>query len=300
MPDAIVTRLLRVAGYAVYAHELDETTSRLTLWIRQAAEEPYYVCGGVGFRSATSTAGPSDGCATCRGGPGKVWLVLEVHRVRCPRCGVRTERLPFLTGKAPYTTRLEAVIARECEAAPVSRVARAWQLPPETVRRLDKRVLRRWAAGPPRTPLRFLGVDEISLGRRDKFLNIVSDLDTGDPPWAGRDRKREPLDRFFADPPSTKRGAPNSSARAARPARSCAANGGCCSARGAISTAASASKSASSSPSIVGSPKRISSRSNWPTSGITSTRAPRGASSPPGSGRCVGNGCRPSTRSPSF
>ena len=95
--------------------------------------------------------------------------MIEVHRVRCPRCGVRTERLPFVTGKAPYTTRVEAAIARDCEAAPVSGVAHAWQLPPETVRRLDKRVRRRWAAGRPRTPLRFLGVDELYLGRRDNF-----------------------------------------------------------------------------------------------------------------------------------
>jgi hypothetical protein len=48
---------------------------------------------------------------------------------------------------------LEAVIARACEAAPVSRVAQAWQMPPETVRRLDKRMLRRWPAGGPRLPL---------------------------------------------------------------------------------------------------------------------------------------------------
>ena len=75
------------------------------------------------------------------------------------------------------------------------------------MRRLDKRVLRRWAAGRPWRPLRFLGVDEIYLGRRDKFLTIVSDLDTSEPLWAGRDRKRETLDRFFAEalPPARRR-----------------------------------------------------------------------------------------------
>ena len=129
---------------------------------------------------------------------------------RCPRCGVRPERLPFVMGKAPYTTRLEAAIAHDCEAAPVSRVARTWHLPPETVRRLDQRVLKRCAAARPRTPLRFLGVDEIYLGRRDKFLTIVSDLETGEPLWAGRDRTRETLDRFFAEalPPAAARCAP--------------------------------------------------------------------------------------------
>jgi transposase len=207
MPEGIVTRLLRLAGYAVYAHELDETTSRLTLWVRQEAEEPYYACGGCGISIRDVHSWAERRVRDLPWGTWQVWLVLEVHRVRCPRCGVRTERFPFITGKAPYTTRLEAAIARDCEAAPVSRVARAWQLPPETVRRLDKRALRRWAAGRPRTPLRCLGVDEIYLGRRDKFLTIVSDLETGEPLWAGRDRKRETLDRFFAEalPPARRR-----------------------------------------------------------------------------------------------
>jgi transposase len=77
------------------------------------------------------------------GGPWQVWLRVEVHRVRCRRCGVRTERLPFVTGKAPITTRLETAVAQECEAAPVSRVAPKWRLSPETIRRRDKRVLQR-------------------------------------------------------------------------------------------------------------------------------------------------------------
>jgi transposase len=120
---------------------------------------------------------------------------------------VRTERLPFVTGKAHYTTRLEAAVARDCEAAPVSRVALAWRLPPETVRRMDKRVLRRWAAERPRKPLRYLGVDELYLGKRDKFLTVVSDLDRTEPIWAGLERKRETLDRFFAEalPPLRRR-----------------------------------------------------------------------------------------------
>jgi hypothetical protein len=49
MPEAIVTRILRLAGYAAYAHELEETTSRLTLWVRQMADAPYYACGGCGI-----------------------------------------------------------------------------------------------------------------------------------------------------------------------------------------------------------------------------------------------------------
>ena len=199
MPEAIVTRVLRLAGYEVAASEMEETTNTLTLWVRPAGREPYYACGGCGISIRDVHSSTERRLRDLPWGTWQVWLVIEVHRVRCPRCGVRTERLPFVTGKAHYTTRLEAVIARECEAAPVSRVALAWHLPPETVRRMDKRVLRRWAAGRPRQPLRYLGVDEIYLGRRDKFLTVVSDLERGEPLWAGRDRKRETLDRFFAE-----------------------------------------------------------------------------------------------------
>ena len=62
---------------------------------------------------------------------------VEVHRVWCRSCGVRTEQVPWLAGKAHHTTRLEAAVAQDCEHAPVSRVAAKWGLAPETVRRLD-------------------------------------------------------------------------------------------------------------------------------------------------------------------
>ena len=207
MPEAIVSRILRLPGYGVYACEADETAGTLWVWVRQTAPEPYYVCGGCGISVRDVHSWTERRVRDLPWGTWQVWLVVEVHRVRCRRCGVRTERLPFVTGKVHYTTRLEAAVARDCEAAPVSRVARAWTLPPETVRRMDKRVLRRWAAARPRKPLRYLGVDEIYLGKRDKFLTVVSDLDTGEPLWAGLERKRETLDRFFAEalPPPRRR-----------------------------------------------------------------------------------------------
>jgi len=53
----------------------------------------------------------------------------------------------------------------------------------------------------------YLGVDEIFLGKTDKFLTVVSDLETGEPLWVGLERKQETLDRFFAEalPPARRR-----------------------------------------------------------------------------------------------
>jgi transposase len=207
MPDEIVARILRLPGYGIYGWDTDEAANTLTLSIRQTAEEPYYVCGGCGISVREIHSWTERRLRDLPWGTWAVWLRVEVHRVRCRRCGVRTERLPFVDGKVHYTARLEAAVARDCEAAAVSRVAAQRELPPETVRRMDKRVLRRWAAARPRTSLHYLGVDEIFLGKTDKFLTVVSNLETAEPLWVGLERKQETLDRFFAQalPPPRRR-----------------------------------------------------------------------------------------------
>ena len=139
MPEEIVSRILRVPGYGVYACDADDATSTLTLSIRQTAREPYYVCGGCGISVREIHSWTERRLRDLPWGTWTVWLHVEVHRVRCRRCGVRTERLPFVAGKTHYTTRLEAAVAAECEAAAVSRVAAQRGLPPETVRRMDAR-----------------------------------------------------------------------------------------------------------------------------------------------------------------
>jgi transposase len=206
MPEAIVSRILRLPGYGVSAWTADEARSTLTLWVRQTARPAYYACGGCGISVRGVHSWRERRLRDLPWGTWTVWLVVDVHRVRCRRCGVRTERLPFLAGKTHYTARLEAAVAQDCEHAPVSRVAAKWGLPPATVRRMDIRVLRRWAAARPRTPRRYLGVDEIFLGKV-KFLTVVSDLETSEPLWMGLERKRETLDRFFAEalPPRRRR-----------------------------------------------------------------------------------------------
>ncbi len=42
-----------------------------------------------------------------------------------------------------------------------------------------------------------MGVDEIHLGKKEKFLTVASNLESGEPLWFGRERKKETLDGFF-------------------------------------------------------------------------------------------------------
>jgi transposase len=49
MPEEIVSRILRLPGYGVYAWEAEEAIGTLRLRIRQLAVEPSYECGGCGI-----------------------------------------------------------------------------------------------------------------------------------------------------------------------------------------------------------------------------------------------------------
>ena len=45
--------------------------------------------------------------------------------------------------------------------------------------------------------MKHLGVGEIHLGKRQKFIIVVSNLETAEPLWFGQDRKEGTLDRYF-------------------------------------------------------------------------------------------------------
>lgn len=104
------------------------------------------------------------------------------------------EQLP---SKAPFSKRFEEAVGEACEGASARRVARQFGLAESTVRAIDLRCLERWDARRKKPPLRQMGVDEIFLGKTTKCVTVVSNLESGEPLWFGRERKKETLDEFF-------------------------------------------------------------------------------------------------------
>ena len=87
--------------------------------------------------------------------------------------------------------------ARACESAAARRVARQFGLSTSTVLAMDLRYLERWSHSRKKPALRDMGVDEIHLGKKQKFITVVSNLDVTKPVWFGQDRKKDTLDEFF-------------------------------------------------------------------------------------------------------
>jgi transposase len=103
-----------------------------------------------------------------------VTVIVELHRVRCPDCGLKIEKVAQVPSKAPYSKRFEESVGQACESASARQVARRMGLAESTVRAIDLRYLERWEEGRRKTPLRQMGVDELYQGKKGKFLTVAS------------------------------------------------------------------------------------------------------------------------------
>jgi hypothetical protein len=88
-------------GYRVYQHEIDEVGKRLKLWVRRKSGKRKLVCLGSGRKLSeaydTNEREVRDlPCFEFR------TTVVELYWVRCPDCGVKTEKVPQLPSKAPF------------------------------------------------------------------------------------------------------------------------------------------------------------------------------------------------------
>ena len=193
------TKVLGWPGYQVFQHEVDESKKTLTLWVRRKRGTKKLICSVCGKHCGAIHDTTTREVRDLPWSEYRATVVVELHRVRCPDCGLRIERVAQLPSKAPFSKRFEEAVGEACESASARQVARRFALAESTVRAIDLRCLERWSAGRRKPALRHLGVDEIFLGKKAKFITVVSNLESGEPLWFGPDRKKETLDEFFKE-----------------------------------------------------------------------------------------------------
>jgi transposase len=195
--DNEFTKILAWPGYRVYQHEIDENAKTLKLWIRRKGGNRKIECSGCGRKFSDIYDTSERAVRDLPWSAFTATVMVEVYRVNCPDCGVKREKVPLLPSKAPFSQRFEEAVGLACEMASARQVARQFKLPASTVRAIDLRYLERWNESRRKPALRQMGVDEIYLGKKQKFLSVVCNLETGEPLWFGRERKKETLDGFF-------------------------------------------------------------------------------------------------------
>lgn len=124
-------------------------------------------------------------------------------RLDCRRCGCHgVELVGWADPRQRQTRRLQQHLALDAFSMPLSHVATKYDLSWHTVRRAEADAISRWDQTRTAKVLRLVGVDEKWLGRRhkrkEKFVTIVSDLDTGEPVWIGYGRGADTLGKWIA------------------------------------------------------------------------------------------------------
>ena len=191
------SKILSWPGYTVFQQEIDEKAKTLKLWVRRKRGNRRLICSGCGRRIAESADTTEREVRDLPWGEFRTTVVIELYRVRCPDCGLKIEKVDQLPSKAPFSKRFEEAVGEACESASARRVAKQFGMAESTVRAVDLRVLERWNAQRKKPALQHMGVDEIFLGKKTKFVTVVSNLETAEPLWFGLERKKETLDEFF-------------------------------------------------------------------------------------------------------
>lgn len=195
--DNDFTKILNWPGYRVYRHEIDERGKKLRLWVQRKRGNGKIECSGCGRKFRDFYDLSERAVRDLPWGEFQTTVYIEIYRVKCPECGVKREKLLQLPSKAPFSKRFEEAVGEACESASARQVARRFELAASTVRAIDLRYLERWAQSRRKPALRQMGVDEIYLGKKQKFVTVVSNLESREPLWFGAERKQETLDEFF-------------------------------------------------------------------------------------------------------
>jgi transposase len=171
--DNEFTKILGWPGYRVYRHEINEKAKTLRLWVRRKRGNRVLRCPSCGRRVHDIHEVYEREVRDLPCFEFQTAVIIELYRIRCPDCGVKTEKVEPLPTKAPYSKRFEDAVGQACESAAGRQVARRMGLAESTVRAIDLRYLERWEARRRKPPLRQMGVDELYKGKKDKFLTVV-------------------------------------------------------------------------------------------------------------------------------
>ena len=157
------------------------------------------VCSGCGQRTGRVHSTTMRRVVDLPLAQARVGLMVPQRKVRCPRCGVRTERHEFLSPYRRATMRFERAVAEFCRVLPIQHVAAHFGVTWHTVKEIDQRRLEREVGTPCYDGLRLLAVDEVAVHKGHRYLTTVLDLETGRMVWIGADRTKATLLRFFAE-----------------------------------------------------------------------------------------------------
>jgi transposase len=132
-------------------------------------------------------------------GPFRLWLRYTIRRVRCSRCGVCVEFVPWAEPQSWFTYDFEEQIAYLAQRADKTTVSTLMRIAWATVGAVIERVVPRHQAGDRLDGLTQIGVDELSYRRHHEYVTVIVDHVRGGIVWASPGKNAATLAAFFKE-----------------------------------------------------------------------------------------------------
>jgi transposase len=129
----------------------------------------------------------------------RLWLQYEIRRVRCPRCGVTVELVPWAEPQSWFTFDFEQHVAYLAQRADKTTISDTMRIGWATVGSIIDRVVARLRPSDALDGLRLIGVDELSYRRHHEYVTVVVDHERGAVVWAHKGKDADTLRAFFEE-----------------------------------------------------------------------------------------------------
>lgn len=127
----------------------------------------------------------------------QTFLNVQLRRVNCSFCGIKTEHTSWLKPYARITERLRSYTESLCRILPISHVAHHLNLHWSTVKNIDKSRLIREVPEPDYSNITHLVMDEFALHKGHRYATVIADAHSRQVLWLGEGRTRQSIKPFF-------------------------------------------------------------------------------------------------------
>jgi transposase len=125
-------------------------------------------------------------------------IEFPIQRVLCLSCKIiRQVKIGFAEPNRGYTKRFEHYVLALSGHTTILDVARHLGISWHTVKEIQKKHLSRKFSNPSLRELKWIAIDEISIGHGHKYLTVVLDLDSGAVVFVGEGKGVDALKLFW-------------------------------------------------------------------------------------------------------
>lgn len=131
-------------------------------------------------------------------GPRPVFIQMGIPRIECRECSaIRQVKVRFADERRTYTRAFERYALGLSRYMTILDVARHLNVGWDLIKDIQKRYLHKRFSRPKLSALSQIAIDEISIGKGQKYLTVVLDLDTGAVVFVGDGNGAEALQPFW-------------------------------------------------------------------------------------------------------